>query len=60
MTYHQLLNSFNLEQLKDIARQYTPDARGYVYKWNDKNKIIDYIVERSMSLSEKGSVFVTD
>jgi len=56
----ELLNSFDVEQLKDIARQYTPDARGYVYKWNDNNKIIDYIVERSISLSEKGSVFITD
>jgi hypothetical protein len=56
----ELLNSFDIDQLKDIARQYTPDARGYVYKWNDNNKIIDYIVERSISLSEKGSVFVTN
>lgn len=60
VTLRELLNSFNLEQLKYIARQYTPDARGYVYKWNDSNKIINYIVERSTSLSEKGSVFVTD
>ncbi|MBU3197648.1 hypothetical protein [Clostridium algidicarnis] len=55
-----ILNSFDVEQLKDIARQYMPDARGYVYKWNDNNKIIDYVVDRSISLSEKGSVFVTD
>ncbi|MEY8001918.1 hypothetical protein AB8U03_17340 [Clostridium sp. Mt-5] len=60
VTLRELLNSFNLEQLKYIARQYTPDARGYVYKWSDSNKIIDYIVERSTYLSEKGSVFVTD
>lgn len=60
ISLRELLNSFDIEQLKDIARQYTPDSRGYVYKWNDCNKIIDYIIERSISLSEKGSVFVTD
>ncbi|KAB3532936.1 hypothetical protein F8154_11080 [Alkaliphilus pronyensis] len=55
-----ILNNFDIAVLKDIARQYTPDARGYVYKWSDATKIIDYIIERSKNLAEKGSVFVTD
>lgn len=55
-----ILSKIDINGLKDIARQYTPDARGYVYKWNDTVKIIDYIIERAGSLSEKGSVFVTE
>lgn len=55
-----ILKKYSIAVLKDIVRQYTPDTRGYVYKWNDIDKIVDYIVERASSLSEKGSVFVSD
>lgn len=55
-----ILQECRINELKNIARQYTPDTRGYVYKWNDSSKIINYIVERASSLSEKGSVFVSD
>lgn len=54
-----ILKDIDIETLKEIARQYTPDLRGYVYKWSDKNKIIDYIVERSNALSNKGNVFIS-
>jgi hypothetical protein len=55
-----ILKTYDISALKDTARQYTPDTRGYVYKWSDISKIIDYIVERASNLSEKGSVFVSD
>ncbi len=55
-----ILQKCSITVLKNIARQYTPDTRGYVYKWTDISKIIDYIVERASSLSEKGSVFVSE
>lgn len=55
-----ILHNCDITILKEIARRYTPDSRGYVYKWMDTEKIINYIVERAENLSTKGSVFVTD
>ena len=51
---------YDITTLKEIAKRYTPDSRGYVYKWMDVERIISYIVERSDSLSKKGSVFISD
>lgn len=59
-TLREILNKFEVEDLREIAKQYTPDVRGYVYKWNDKGDVIDYIVDRSGSLSKKGNVFIGD
>lgn len=55
-----ILHKYDITVLKEIARRYTPDSRGYVYKWTDAEKVINYIVERAENLSTKGSVFVTD
>ena len=55
-----ILHTYDITTLKEIAKRYTPDSRGYVYKWMDVEKIISYIVERSDSLSKKGSVFISD
>lgn len=55
-----ILHNCDITVLKEIARRYTPDSRGYVYKWMDIEKVINYIVERAENLSKKGSVFVTD
>lgn len=55
-----ILHDYDIAALKEIARRYTPDSRGYVYKWMDIERIINYIIERTESLSKKGSVFVTD
>ena len=55
-----ILYNYDIVILKEIARRYTPDARGYVYKWMNNEKIINYIVERAENLSDKGSVFITD
>lgn len=55
-----ILHNYDITVLKEIARRYTPDSRGYVYKWLDIEKVINYIVERAKNLSKKGSVFVTD
>lgn len=55
-----ILHKCDIAVLKEIARRYTPDSRGYVYKWMDIDKIINFIIERAEKLSKKGSVFVTD
>lgn len=55
-----ILQDYDITTLKEIAKRYTPDSRGYVYKWMDVERIIGYIVERSDSLSKKGSVFISD
>lgn len=55
-----ILQNYDITTLKEIAKRYTPDSRGYVYKWMDVERIISYIVERSDSLSKKGSVFISD
>ena len=55
-----ILHQYDIAVLKEIARRYTPDSRGYVYKWMDIDKIINFIIERAEKLSKKGSVFVTD
>lgn len=60
MVLKSILKTYDITTLKEIAKRYTPDSRGYVYKWTDTEKIISYIVERSDSLSKKGSVFVSD
>ncbi|EYE88630.1 hypothetical protein Q428_07150 [Fervidicella metallireducens AeB] len=53
------LYRINLEELKIICKQYAPDPRGYAYKWKDKKKIINYIIQRVGSLAKNGSVFYT-
>lgn len=58
-TLRSVLDRIPIDGLKEIAKQYTPDARGYVYKWIDSKKIIDYIVERAIALSQKGNVFIS-
>ena len=55
-----ILHQYDIAVLKEIARRYTPDSRGYVYKWMDIDKIINFIIERAEKPSKKGSVFVTD
>lgn len=55
-----ILYQCDINVLKEIARRYMPDARGYVYKWSDNDKIVGYIIERAKCLSEKGSVFITE
>lgn len=58
-TLRSVLDTIPIDGLKEIAKQYTPDARGYVYKWTDSKKIIDYMVERAIALSQKGNVFIS-
>lgn len=54
----KILLDCDIAMLREVAKQYTPDPRRYVYKWTDAEKIVDYIVKRSMSLSQKGNVFI--
>ncbi len=56
---HQLA-SFDLEQLRDIVAQYGMDPGKLVMKWKDKDRIIDRIVDISMSRATKGDAFRKD
>lgn len=56
----EILNGLEIEDMKDIIRKYLPDPRGYVYKWKEKDKVIEYILERTPKLAEKGNVFFSD
>ncbi|GKU24488.1 hypothetical protein [Clostridium folliculivorans] len=51
------LSSLNPKDLINIIRTYTPDLTGKVYRKRNKNAIIEYIVEKSSSLSKLGQVF---
>lgn len=51
------LYTFDINILKNLARKYTPDPRGYLYRWKDKGKIIDYIIDRIVIIAEAGDVF---
>lgn len=46
-----------LEDLVKITKTYTPDFSGKIYKKEDVNLIIEYIIERASSLSKVGQVF---
>lgn len=55
-----LLKELEVEDMKDIIRKYLPDPRGYVYKWKDVEKIINYIIQRTSKLAVKGNVFFSE
>lgn len=48
-----------LQDLLTIAKTYTPDLNHKIYKEENVNLIIDYIIERSYTLSKMGQVFRT-
>lgn len=51
------LEPLPLEQLKDIVADYGMDPRKLVMKWKKPEKVIDEIVEISISRAHKGSAF---
>ena len=51
------LITFPLKDLVKIAKTYTPDLSGKIYRKKDMALIIDYIVERATNLSKMGQVF---
>lgn len=51
------LASLNPKELINIIKTYTPDLTGKVYRKRNKNAIIEYILEKSSSLSKLGQVF---
>ncbi|MDE0403802.1 MAG: hypothetical protein OXI53_00610 [Nitrospira sp.] len=46
-----------LDQLKDIVADYGMDREKLVMKWKTPNRVIDRIVEISISRAHKGDVF---
>ena len=51
------LSSLTLEQLRDIVADYGMDPGRLVMKWKTPNRVIDRIVEISISRAHKGDVF---
>lgn len=51
------LQELGLEQLRDIIAEHGMDADKLAMKWKDTSRVIERIVERVMSRSEKGSAF---
>jgi hypothetical protein len=54
------LSSLDIEQLKDVVAQYGMDPGKLVMKWKDAARIIDRIVELSLTRSTKGDAFRAD
>lgn len=51
------LTSLSLDQLRDIVAEHGMDNDRLAMKWKDPQRVIDRIVERVNSRSEKGSAF---
>lgn len=51
------LSSLDLVQLLDIVAEYGMDPGKLVMKWKDRTRIVDRIVEVSMSRATKGDAF---
>lgn len=54
------LSALNLEQLKDIVAEHGMDPGKLVMKWKSDEKIIEKIVELSLSRARKGDAFRFD
>lgn len=54
------LMEFTLDQLNDIVADYGMDPGKLVMKWKAADKIIDRIVEISLSRAQKGDAFRSD
>ena len=52
------LAELDIEQLKDIVAEYGMDTAKLVMKWKSSERIIDRIVEVSVSRSKKGDAFL--
>ena len=54
---HAELSALTLDQLKDIVADYGMDRDKLVMKWRTKSRVIDRIVEVSISRAQKGDAF---
>lgn len=54
---HAQLSELTLDQLKDIVADYGMDRDKLVMKWRTKSRVIDRIVEVSISRAQKGDAF---
>ena len=54
---HTELSGLTLDQLKDIVADYGMDRDKLVMKWRTKSRVIDRIVEVSISRAQKGDAF---
>jgi hypothetical protein len=54
------LQPLNLDQLLDIVAEYGMDPGKLVMKWKDRDRVVDRIVELSISRATKGDAFRSD
>lgn len=52
------LSALTLEQLKDIVAEYGMDPGKLVMKWKTPDRVIDRIVEYSVTRAKKGEAFL--
>lgn len=57
MVLREALSKLSLELLRDIVAGYGMDPSKLVMKWKDPHKVVDRIVEVTMSRIKKGSAF---
>lgn len=53
------LSLLSLEQLKDIVADFGMDHKKLVMKWKTQSRVIDLIVEVSISRAQKGDAFLS-
>lgn len=54
------ISPLTLDQLRDIVAQYGMDPGKLVMKWKDERRVMDRIVELSLSRATKGDAFRSD
>lgn len=55
-----MLGNLNVEELKKISKKYAPDPRKIINRSKNKEKIVEYLMKRTKSIAETGSVFVDE
>lgn len=53
----QSLMQLDIEELKDVVAEFAMDPSKLVMKWKDSKKIIEHIVETSLTRASKGDAF---
>jgi hypothetical protein len=53
------LNYFSNEELKSVIKVYAPDPKGHAYSWNNKERLVEYILEKAKEFTDSGKMFYT-
>lgn len=53
----KVLESLDLEQLRDVVADYRMDPSKLVMKWKDRERVIEHIISTAVSRGRKGDAF---